>query len=149
MATTKTRTRLAPVDACNKTQKVSKRAAERAHKHAWAHAGVGMCVFTSACLNGYANAMHASIPVAGAMLGVMIPCLVLVLSKVAGMQWKGRVHTLAYFTAGTGVSLLILSIYHCACSIALLTGSHMLLCIPMAIAIDCGLVCCELDVILG
>lgn len=110
-----------------------------------------MCVTMSAGLNAYANSMHATIPVAGAALGIMIPCLVFVLCKVAGMQYRmgGIARKLAYFTAGVGASLLALSVWHCACSLALLTGSHIMLALPLAIAIDGGLVACELDIVLA
>lgn len=128
----------------------SKRAIAQAHRHAWAHTGVIMCVGMSAGLNGYANSMHATIAWAGWALGVMIPCLVLVLSKVAGMQYRAGSRKLAYFTGCVGASLLLLSVWHCACSIALLTGvSHAWMCVPMAVAIDGGLVACELDIVLA
>jgi hypothetical protein len=37
----------------------------------------------------------------------------------------------------------LLSVWHCATSISLLTGSPLLLALPMAVAIDVGFVCCE------
>lgn len=125
--------------------------------HAWSHMGVYVCVVTSALLNGYANSLHATIPAAGWMLGIMIPLLVLILSKVAGMQHRRRAvirvhksaYPLAYMTAAVGGCLLTLSVWHCACSLALLTGSHITMALPMAVAIDCGLVCCELDIIMS
>jgi hypothetical protein len=125
--------------------------------HAWSHTGVYVCVITSALLNGYANSLHATIAIAGWMLGIMIPLLVLILSKVAGMQHRRRaslrvnkrVIMLAYVTAAVGACLLVLSVWHCACSLALLTGSHITMALPMAVAIDCGLVACELDIVLA
>lgn len=138
-------------------RKQAPKASKVVHSHMWSHIGVYLCVFTSALLNGYANSMHATVPVAGWMLGIMIPCLVLILSKVAGLQHRRKasirinkkILPLAYATACVGACLLVLSVWHCACSLALLTGSHIMLALPMAIAIDCGLVCCELDVIIG
>lgn len=145
------------INAVSKSPKTTSKATATKGSHTWAHAGVYVCVVTSAGLNGYANSMHATVPAAGWMLGIMIPCLVLILSKVAGMQHRRRaclrankrVLPLAYITGSVGGCLLVLSVWHCACSLSLLTGSHIMLSLPMAIAIDCGLVCCELDVILG
>ena len=150
---------IAPVASAKGTHKAprNKPTSPVRRNHVWSHTGVYVCVFTSALLNGYANAMHATIPAAGWMLGIMIPALVLILSKVAGMQHKRKaclrvhknVYPLAYMTACVGACLLVLSVWHCACSLALLTGSHIMLALPMAIAIDCGLVCCELDIVLA
>lgn len=148
--------KLAPATSCGPvklsaqpTKAPSRKALERAGRHVWAHAGVGLCVTLSAGLNAYANAQHATVPLAGAAIGIMIPCLVFILCKVAGMQWKAKSLTLARFTASVGVALLALSVWHCACSLALLTGSHILLALPLAVAIDGGLIACECDVILG
>lgn len=51
---------------------------------------------------------------------------------------------IAYGVGGVGVSLLALSIVHCAQSISLLTSSHWTLSTLMAVAIDGGLVACEM-----
>lgn len=120
-----------------------------ADRHKWAHVGVYMCVIMSSGLNGYANALHSPVVLAGWALGIMIPCLIFVLARVAGMQWRAKRIGLARLTAGAGLGLLTLSVWHCATSLALLTGSHILLALPMAVAIDCGLVACELDIVLG
>ena len=45
----------------------------------------------------------------------------------------------------SGVALLLLSVWHCSQSIALLTGSPVAL--ALAVAIDCGLVACEVALI--
>lgn len=118
-------------------------------KHAWPHVGVMMCVLMSACLNGYANAQHAPIPVLGVVLGIMVPCLIFVLCKIAGMQVGRRKHYLALYTAFVGACILFLSVWHCACSLQTLTGSPWWLALMLAIAIDGGLVACELDIVLG
>jgi hypothetical protein len=97
----------------------------------------------SAALNGYANSLEASIPWAGWGMGLTIPAIILLLGKVAGLLWKRGQHRLAYLTGGTGTGLLLLSVWHCATSISLLTGSPLLLALPMAVAIDVGFVCCE------
>lgn len=45
------------------------------------------------------------------------------------------------------MALLAFSVWHCGEAIGLLTGSPLLLCLPMTIAIDCGLVACELAIV--
>ena len=111
---------------------------------AYATAGVVLMAVLSAGLNGYAHAQAASVTWAGWALGLVIPAIILLLSKVAGtLHRRGRL-PLAYATAAAGVGLLVLSVWHCSTSIALLTGSPLALAVPMAIAIDLGFVCCEL-----
>jgi len=109
----------------------------------YATAGVALMAVLSALLNAYANGQHATIAWAGWAMGLAVPAIVLTLGKVAGLLWKRRHRRQAYLTGGTGAGLLFLSVWHCATSIALLTGSPLLLALPMAVAIDCGLVCCE------
>jgi hypothetical protein len=53
----------------------------------------------------------------------------------------------ARFAGCSGAALLLLSVWHCSQSIALLTGSPVALALPMAVAIDCGLVACEVALI--
>tara|TARA_Y100000034_G_scaffold54262_1_gene66534 strand:+ start:90 stop:512 length:423 start_codon:yes stop_codon:yes gene_type:complete len=109
----------------------------------WALTGVVLMAVLSALLNGYANAQHASVEWAGWGMGLVIPVVVLVIFKVAGLIYK-RGHQRAAFGMGViGCGLLFLSVWHCSTSIALLTGGGIELAIPMAIAIDCGLVGCE------
>jgi hypothetical protein len=110
---------------------------------AWATFGVVFTLVLSAALNGYANAQHAPLAFAGWLMGIAVPVLVLVLSKVAGEMYARGQRGVALFAGGSGVSLLALSVWHCAESIALLTGSHVALAVPMAVAIDAGLVACE------
>jgi len=109
----------------------------------WAYAGVTLMAVMSAGLNGYANAQHATVPMAGWAMGIAIPAIVLILARVAGINWKAGRKAMAKAGAGVGIGLLVLSVWHCATSISLLTGSHVLLALPMALAIDAGLVYCE------
>jgi hypothetical protein len=43
--------------------------------------------------------------------------------------------------------LLLLPVWHCPQSIALWAGSPVALALPMAVAIDCGLIACEVALI--
>lgn len=113
----------------------------------WALFGVALTLVLSAGLNGYANAQHAPNPWAGWIMGVAVPVLVLVLSKVSGEKFRAGQRPVALLAGGSGVALLFLSVWHCANSIALLTGSGLFLAVPMAVAIDCGLVACEIALV--
>jgi hypothetical protein len=113
----------------------------------YATTGVAGMSVLSALLNGYSHSQHATVAWAGWGLGLAVPAIILVLGKVAGiLHGRGRPQ-LAYTTAGSGLGLLALSVWHCSESIALLTGSPLLLALPMAVAIDVGFVCCELAII--
>lgn len=113
------------------------------HLVAYANCGVVIMAVLSAILNGYANAENATVEWAGWGMGLVIPAIILVLGKVASLLWKRRQYRAAYITASVGVGLLALSVWHCSLSIAMLTGSPLLLAVPFAVAIDCGFVCCE------
>jgi hypothetical protein len=113
------------------------------HLHAYANAGVFVMALLSALLNGYANALHASVAWAGWGMGLVIPVIILILGKVASLLYKRGHGRAALATGGSGIGLLALSVWHCSQSIALLTGSPLALAAPMAIAIDCGFVACE------
>jgi hypothetical protein len=119
--------------------------------HLWHYATAGVAVNAglSMLLNGYANAQHATVPWAGWGMGLAIPVIILLLAKVAGLLYRRGHRHLAAVTAGSGIGLLALSVWHCASSIALLTGSGLFLAVPMAIAIDAGFVCCELSALYG
>ena len=112
-----------------------------------AKAGVALMGIMSMGLNGWANAQHSPIPAAGWAMGVAIPCIVLLISRVAAAKWQAGRDRDAKIGAGIIASLLVLSVWHCATSIAALTGSHIVLAVPMAVAIDCGLVYCEWAVV--
>jgi hypothetical protein len=113
----------------------------------YAVAGVATMSAMSAGLNGYSHAQHATVVWAGWGLGILIPVIILLLGKVAGTLHKRGYRERSYVTAGSGLGLLVLSVWHCAESIALLTGSPLLLALPMAVAIDVGFVCCELAIL--
>ncbi|HEY1191891.1 MAG TPA: hypothetical protein VGE74_29945 [Gemmata sp.] len=113
----------------------------------WATFGVAFTLMLSAALNGLSNAQHAPAVWAGWLMGLSVPVLVLVLSKVAGEKWRAGQHPVAWLAGGAGVALLALSVWHCAQSIALLTGSPVWLSLPMAVAVDVGLVACEVALI--
>lgn len=114
---------------------------------AWAKFGVGLSLVLSAGLNGYANAQHATVAWAGWAMGFAVPVLVLVLSKVAGETHRSGRHSVSRFAVGSGIALLVLSVFHCGVSISLLTGSHLVLALPLAVSIDVGLVACELALV--
>lgn len=118
------------------------------HLHAYAMSGVVIMAVLSALLNGYANAEHATVAWAGWGMGLVIPAIILILGKVASLLYKRRQKRAAHVTGGVGIGLLALSVWHCANSIAALTGSPLLLALPMAVAIDCGFVCCEIAALL-
>lgn len=109
--------------------------------------GVVVMALLSALLNGYANSLHSPTAWAGWGMGIVTPIIVLILGKVAGSKWRVEQRWMAYLAGGSGIGLLALSVFHCAESIALITGSHLMLAAPMAIAIDIGLVACELAII--
>lgn len=113
----------------------------------WASAGVYLTLGLSALLNGYSNAQHSPIAAAGWIMGFATPALVLILSRVASLQLRRKRRQLAAFTGATGVGLLALSVWHCATAVSMLTGTHLALAIPFAVAIDCGLVACELGTV--
>jgi hypothetical protein len=113
----------------------------------WATFGVVFTLVLSAALNGYANAQHAPVAWAGWLMGLAVPVLVLVLAKITGEKWRAGQRAVAWFAGGSGVALLFLSVWHCSEAIALLTGSPIALALPLAVAIDCGLVSCEVALI--
>ena len=98
----------------------------------------------SAGLNGYANAQHSPVAWAGWLMGLAVPVIVLTLAKVAGEKCRAGQRRVGGLAGASGAALLFLSVWHCANSIALLTGSPLALAMPMAVAIDCGLVACEI-----
>ena len=114
----------------------------------WANCGVWFMLGLSALLNGYANAQHATVGWAGWGMGMAIPLIILILAKVGGLTYKRGVKSVAYAAAVAGIGLLLLSVAHCSLSISLLTGANTVLAAPMAIAIDAGLVVCELAVLI-
>lgn len=110
----------------------------------WAYTGVAGTLALSGWLNGLSFSAHAANPVHGWVLGLSIPFLVLVFSRVAALCYARGLKALAYGGAAVTLSMLLLSVQHCASSIATLTGEHVALAALMALAIDGGLVVCEL-----
>ena len=80
-------------------------------------------------------------------MGVAVPVLVLVLSMVCGEKFRAGQQPVEWFVGGSGIALLFLSVWHRSEAIALLTGSPVALALPLALAIDCGLVACEVALI--
>lgn len=114
---------------------------------AWSYAGVGVTLGLSGWLNGMAFAERAPSAGMGWALGLAIPVLVLILSRVGALLYALNRRELAYFAAAATLSILALSVQHCAVSIARLTGEHVALAALMALAVDAGLVVCELATI--
>src|SRR5262249_34320924 len=110
----------------------------------WAYAGVGLTLGLSGWLNGLAFSAAAPSPVHGWALGVSIPVAVLIFSRVSALCYAHGRRPLAYCGAVACLSILLLSVQHCAVSIARLTGDHVFLAGLMALAIDAGLVACDL-----
>jgi hypothetical protein len=80
-------------------------------------------------------------------MGLSVPVIVLVLAKVCGEKYRVNQKPVAWLAGGSGAALLFLSVWHCSQSIALLTGSTIWLAVPMSVAIDFGLVACEVAII--
>ena len=143
------RIRLAPKSSVKASKAPTKaqqrRSSDLRSLRSWATSGICLMAGLSAGLNGYANSQHATVAWAGWGMGLVIPAIVLVLGKVGSLLWRCKWRLGARAIGVVGVGLLFLSVWHfLATSIALLTGSAMMLALPMAVAIDCGLVGCEL-----
>jgi len=110
----------------------------------WAQAGIGLSLTLSAGLNGLAFAEHASSPVLAWGLGVTIPALVLVFSRVSAGAWEQGRRGLAGAGALAASAVLVLSVQHLAVSISRITGEHVAVSALLAVAIDLGLVVWEL-----
>lgn len=139
---------------------VRKRAAAKRKKPAanygaqvrtWAGAYIALTVTISMGLNAYANGLYAPPEMLFAAwgMGAVIPLLVLILGRVAGLLYKQQAARTAFAVAAIGVGVLGLSVFHCCESISLLTGSHRLLATLLAVGIDCGFVACEVAILVG
>jgi len=113
----------------------------------WAYAGIGLTLTLSGWLNGMAFAQHAPSPAAGWALGVAIPVLVLVFSRVSALLYMAGRRWVATAGAGATGAILLLSVQHLASAIACLTGEAVWCAALMALAVDVGLVVCELATI--
>lgn len=111
--------------------------------HRWATAGVGITLGLSAWLNGLAFSHSAAVPLNGWVLGITIPVLVLVFSRVSALLYRTGDRGLAYCGGAATLSMLLLSVQHCAVSISSLTGEPVALAAMMALSLDCGLVISE------
>lgn len=118
-------------------------AARIANLHRWAQGTVVGSVLLSAWLNGLSASAHAPQSWQGWLIGIAIPLLVLALGRVSTLSHAMGYRGAALGVGAAGCGLLALSVFHCAEALASLTGSHLGLALPMAIAIDCGLVACE------
>ena len=127
-----------------KKRAIPKRPNETDNLNRWATSYVGLSAVMSMVLNAMANGHHAkeNVWMAYAM-GALIPVLVLLLGRFAGLLYRRQKIQLSYCVGGIGVVLLMLSVFHCTESIGLLTGSNCVLAAALAIGIDCGLVACE------
>ena len=110
----------------------------------WAYGGVGGSLAASAVLNGLAFAEHAGSPWLAWGLGLAVPGFVLVVSRVAALAWARGERGLAGAGGVATLAVLLLSVQHLAVSISRITGEHWLPAAFMALAIDLGLVVCEL-----
>lgn len=112
----------------------------------WARAGVALSLGLSGLLNGYANAEHAVAGMgwAGWGLGLCVPALVLILSRVSGGAYLRGRRILGAVGGTVALALLALSVRHCAHTFAALTGADMVSAVLWAVGVDAGLVVCEL-----
>lgn len=112
----------------------------------WARAGVALSLGLSGLLNGYANAEHAVAGMgwAGWGLGLCVPALVLILSRVSGGAYLRGRRVLGAVGGAVALALLALSVRHCAHTFAALTGADMVSAVLWAVGVDAGLVVCEL-----
>lgn len=115
--------------------------------HRWAAWGGWGLLTLSGLLNGFANALTSPHPLAAWGMGLVIPAIVLLGSRMAGGSQRRKVAWLAGVFGSASAGLLLLSVWHCAESISLLTGTSLALAMPMAVAIDVILIACELAAI--
>jgi len=114
----------------------------------WGTRYVAAAVVLSSGLNAWANvdmcgSDYVLACAAAGMLGAVIPGLVWMLGKIAGHAYRAGRRGLAASVGAAGVALLVLSIWHCAHAIALLTGGGLVLSGLLAVGIDYGLVASE------
>jgi membrane associated rhomboid family serine protease len=110
----------------------------------WAYTGVGLTLGLSGWLNGLAFTERPEVGIAGWILGVLVPVLVLVFSRVSAMCLARGELWLSGVGAGAVLAILALSVQHLASSISRLTGEAGWTAALMAVAVDAGLVVCEL-----
>lgn len=135
---------LGPPARRTRTRRAPKPAALPATARRWAVAGVALTLGLSGWLNGLAFSAAAPVPAHGWVLGLAIPAGILIFSRVAALCYAAGRRGLGYAGAAACLSILVLSVQHIAVSIARLTGEHVALAALLALAIDLGLVVCEL-----
>ncbi len=125
--------------------------AKRVPEAAWAHGYVIGAALTSCYLNALAfgQAAPEGQKWAAWTLGVLIPAGVLALGRWASLLYIRDRRTLAVMVGSVAAALLVLSLWHCTESVALLTGSPLPLAACMAIAVDAGMAACEVSVTLA
>lgn len=109
----------------------------------WAYGGVIFMGVLSMGLNGYYAGTHGPNATAGWLVGMSITVIVLIVARVAGLKYKAGKVTAAKLGGAVVMALLALSVWHCAEGLAELMGCGIVLALPMAVGIDCGLVYCE------
>ncbi len=114
---------------------------------------VAACVLSSG-LNAWANVdMCGSENVvamgAAGILGAVVPGLAWMLSKIAGHAYRAQRRHMSMFVGAAAVALLVLSVWHCAHAIALLTGGGVVLSGLLAVGIDYGLVASEVSSVMA
>ncbi len=121
----------------------------------WAHGYVYGAGAVSAGLNGlaFSHAAPSGLTWAAWGLGILIPCGVLALGRVASLLYlRGNdrlCRTLAIAVAAVAAALLLLSVWHCTESVALLTGSPLPLAAALAVGVDAGMMGCEVSATLA
>ena len=132
----------------DKAKKERKHASHLRQVEKWGSRYVAAAVVLSSGLNAWANvdlcgSENVLACSAAGVLGAVVPGLVWMLGKIAGHAHRANKTLVSGSVGAAGVVLLILSIWHCAHAIALLTGGGILLSGLLAVGIDYGLVASE------
>ena len=120
----------------------------------WAGRYVVLACVLSSGLNAWANVdlCGNDSPLAqgaAGFLGAVVPVLVWLLGKVAGHAHRAGRLPVCWLVGAAGVALLMLSVWHCAHAIQLLTGGGLILSLLMSLGIDYGLVASEVAAIVA
>ena len=137
-----------------KSIKPNKAASHLRKVEAWGHRYVWTACVLSSGLNAWANVdMCGSENVlacgAAGVLGAVVPGLAWMLSKIAGHAYRAGRRRMAGAVGAAAVALLVLSVWHCAHAIALLTGGGVVLSGLLAVGIDYGLVASEVSAVMA
>lgn len=142
---TKTAASPAPVKA-TRAKRVAPHKQPDPKTHEWCHWGVVSLTGLSAVLNAYHAWGHSPVPALGAAISATIPVIALLLARVAAGSRRYS-KPLSNSCAGVAGILLLLSVYHCGDAIASLVGCSLWLGLPLALAIDAGLVLCKVGTV--